>query len=150
MSFKWLIENICNFVKFIYENNWCYQGIQLLYLFVVGEIDSLIVCSYMRDFLVKTLFNSHQLNMMGPCSVKVDGTYTSITQDDIHYLSQYAVTIATGLVTLHFGQEHALCLKMFVDHCLQFYKVLYIYCYQYVYIFRAMIQGFQLSTCGQF
>ena len=66
--------------------------------------------------------------MVNPFCMKVDGTFTRITRDDHDYLSQFVVTIATGLITVHFGQEHVLCLKMIMEHVLEFYKV-YLCCH---------------------
>ncbi|KAL4227239.1 Vacuolar protein sorting-associated protein 13B [Mactra antiquata] len=90
-----------------------------------NELDSVLMNTYMRDLLVKTGYEKRQLNMLGPCSIKGDGTYTRIQHAGIQERwSQTVVTIATGLVTMHFGQEHALCLKVLRDHVQEFMEEL--------------------------
>ncbi|WAR00328.1 VP13B-like protein [Mya arenaria] len=90
-----------------------------------GEVTGMVMNSYLRDFLVKTSYNQQQLYLLGPCSLKADGTYTLITHDNTHFLSQCMLTMATGMVTMHIGQEHVLCLMMIADHMAQFSKELF-------------------------
>lgn len=74
------------------------------------------VNTYLQDLLLKTSYNGQQLTLLGPFSLKTDGTYSLVTFDNAYFLSNTVVTIATGLVTLNIGQEHVLCLLMMTKH----------------------------------
>ena len=97
--------------------------IQILFCFLTGEVIGMALNTYMQDLLLKTSFNGQQLMLLGPFSLKADGTYSLVTFDTHCFLSQTVVTLATGLVTLHIGQEHVLCLMMIAEHVTELLKV---------------------------
>ena len=77
----------------------------------------------MRDFYIQTKYERRSSALLGPCSVKVDGTVSHCCYDNKQYLSQSVITIATGLVLINVGQEHVLCLDLIAKHLQDVTKV---------------------------
>lgn len=90
-----------------------------------GELISIILSSYLRDLLLKTMYNNQHLHLIDPCVLKIDGRFIGICHNDVYIQSQTIITISTGLVTVHFGQEHALCLMQLISHYGDIYKELF-------------------------
>jgi len=88
------------------------------------QVTDIVMSSYLRDVLIKTSYQGSQLFLLRPCSVKADVTYSLVSRDNQHFLSQCLATVATGMVSLDLGQEHVLCLQLISQHVSQFLKVI--------------------------
>ena len=95
---------------------------ELLFWFS-GELDNISSTTFVRDLYIQTKYDRRSSGLLGPCSVKVDGTFSHCCYDSKHFLSQSMVTIATGLVVINVGQEHVLCLNLIFRHLQDLTKV---------------------------
>ena len=93
------------------------------HLYFVGDVTAINCNSYIRDIFLKVSFNNRQLPLIGPFSVKTEGSLASFFLKESFQMSQSIVTIATGLVPMHVGQEHVLCLKLFSEHLMELLNV---------------------------
>lgn len=94
-----------------------------LLIWFSGELDNISSITFVRDLYIQTKYDRCISGLLGPCSVKVDGTFSHCCYDSKHFLSQSMVTIATGLVVINVGQEHVLCLNLIAKHLQDLTKV---------------------------
>ena len=92
-------------------------------LYLSGELDNISSTAYVRDLYIQTKYERRLSALLGPCSVKIDGTFSHCCYDRNQFLSQSVVTIATGLVLINVGQEHVLCLNLLSKHLQEMIKV---------------------------
>ena len=102
---------------------WAVCCLEMVFDLFAGELDKISSTSYVRDLYLQTKYDRRLSSLLGPFSVKIDGTFSHCCYDNKHFLSQSLVTIATGLVVINVGQEHVLCLDLIAKHLQDLIKV---------------------------
>ena len=97
-----------------------YNNVHCYYLLYTGLVNEIVSSLSLKDLQLKTCYlKQTPLAFIGPSTLNFTMASQWCTHSGPDYLPKSVLTLETGLLLVHFGQEHLLCLNHFTE---QFFK----------------------------